>query len=71
MIDFNYGWNDPILQQIGAKEVHYDEHSQYEIEVDSFEDLEALLHIVDSLTNKFYSAVISFDPNTIYLDNTV
>lgn len=68
-IDFNHETNDELLEQIGAKEEHFEECSQYTIDILSFEDLDAILHILDSLTKDTYSAVISFDPPTVYLDN--
>lgn len=68
-IDFNRENDDETLKDLGAKLVHYDEHSQYEIEINSFEELETLLQKVDSIKKDIYSAIISFDPPCIYLDN--
>ena len=70
-IDFNYGSNNTLLEQLGAIREDFEEYYIYSIEIESFEDLDALLHIVDSLTGDIYSAVISFDNPTIYLDNKV
>lgn len=70
-IDFNYGSNDALLELLGATEHHYEDHSDYEIDLDSFESLEMLLESLDRETKDIWSAVISFDPSTIYLDNKV
>ena len=71
IIDFNHGWNDKLLEKIGATEEHFEEYSHYVIEIESFEDLDKLIQKVDKDTNEMYSAVISFDPATIYLDDKV
>jgi hypothetical protein len=70
-IDFNYGYDDELLKKLGAEEVDFDGYSAHFIEIDTFEDIEALLIKLDKETNDMYSAVVSFDPPTIYLDNKV
>lgn len=71
IIDLNRGWDDGLLKQIGAKEEHFEDYSHFTIDIDSFEDIESLLRKVDSITKDHYSAVISFDPATIYLDEKI
>ena len=41
------------------------------LEVKDFEQLEEILKIVDNHYGDYYSAVISFDSPTIYLDNKI
>lgn len=69
-IDFNRENDDLTLKVLGAKLVWYEEHNQYEIDL-TFEELESLLTKVNEIKKKDYSAVISFDPPTIYLDDRV
>ena len=70
-IDFNRGYNDNLLKKLGAEEEHFEEWSAHFVKIEGFEDLEALLHILDSLTGSIYAAVVSFDPPTIFLDDKV
>jgi hypothetical protein len=76
-IDFNKETNDKVLEHIGAKLVpyvptpKYGPDSRYLINIDTFEELEVLLNKLNIETNKIYSAVISFDPPIIYLDDNV
>jgi hypothetical protein len=72
-IDFNNETDDKTLEDIGAKLVStgatkYPPFEHYKIELNGFEELEQLINTVDSIKGKFYSAVISFDPPTIYLE---
>lgn len=76
-IDFNHGTNDQLLESIGAKSEQTDSNKygpfeRYMIELNDFKDLERLLKILDLKDEtKIYSAVISFDPPTIFLDDKV
>ena len=70
-IDFNYGYNDNILEQLGAVKEEFDEYDAYFIVINNFEDLEKLLKKLDKITNDTYSAIVSFDNPTIYLDNKI
>lgn len=75
-IDFNRTPNDEILNQLGAKllptgSTKYPPFEFYQIELNTFEELEELLKKVDLITNKMYCAIISFDPPIIFLDDDV
>jgi hypothetical protein len=78
-IDFNATdyYNDKFLiNRLGAKVVptgsdKYLPFEVLEIEVKDFNHLEELLVIVDKEFKDIYSAVISFDPPTLYLDNKI
>ena len=76
-IDFNRGSDDKTLEAIGAKlepipgATKYPPFDRYMIELNTFEELEALLKEVDFITGVYYSAIISFDSPTIFLDNNV
>lgn len=83
---FEIAFNDPrminsttnkILENLGAK-FEYDKDqtkefpdNAYYIELNSFEELKELLKKVDKETKDTSSAIISFDPPTIFLDNEV
>lgn len=67
-IDYNRKQDDKTLEQIGAKLIQHEEYNQYEIELNTFEELKELLDKVNIIENTFYSALISFDSPTIYLD---
>lgn len=71
-IDFNRpdpNNNKAFYKHIGAKLNTSDDYHFYEIELNTFEELEALIEKVNKKTGDWYSAVISFDHPTIYLDN--
>jgi hypothetical protein len=76
-IDFNREPDDKMLEELGAKLVpipyalKYGLFDKYEIELNSFEELETLLKKVDFIKKDMYSAIISFDPPVIYLDKDV
>jgi hypothetical protein len=71
-IDFNRDTDYKTLEEIGAKPITMEEYDYYTIEVNTFEELEQLLAHVETIRDeKYYSAVISFDPPTIYLDKDV
>ncbi len=75
-IDFNKIHDDKILEEIGATltptgSEKYAPFEVYKIELNSFEELEELLNKVESIKNRYYSAIISFDPPTIFLDDDV
>lgn len=75
-IDFNRDTDEETLEQIGAKLVStgatkYPPFETYVIDITTFEELEQLLGKVDKIKEGIYSAIISFDPPTIYLDDTV
>ena len=77
-IDFNH-FNDKnntkeFYEFIGAKLVNHSEHSFYEIELNSFEELAELMKKINQkiLGKNFgYSAVVNFEAGmgTIYLDD--
>lgn len=77
-INFNKETDDKTLEKLGAKLVStgyfnkYPPFEVYQIEINTPEELEDLLKKVDSIKKEsFYSAIISFDPPTIYLDNKI
>ena len=73
-IDFNTETDDKTLEQLGATLVpitwatKVGPFEKWEIEVADFCELEALLAKVDGIKGGIYSAIISFDPPTIYLE---
>ena len=70
-IDFNRENDDAFILSLGAKWEDFGDFSRMMIELDSFEDLQELLNEVDGEKSDIYSAVISFDPPTIFLDKDV
>lgn len=72
-IDFNRETNDRLLKELGAKlvwiENHKYDHNYWEIEINSLQHLTEWLKQVEDKTGKYYSAIISIEPNTIYLDD--
>lgn len=73
-IDFNTKTNDKVLEEIGAKyeSPWPDDAGTYFIEINDISELEPLLKKVDLLMNDvYYSAIVSFDPPIIYLDNKI
>ena len=72
--EYKEGWEEvdekhlKELRKLGAVS---SEKPQLEIEVKDFRELERLLEKVDKHYNDIYSAVISFDPPGIYLDNKI
>lgn len=75
-IDWNRELDDKSLEAIGAVHDCCDSgYNYYWIELNSFEELEELLIKVNKLKTTSgiieYSAVVNFDPPTIYLDNEV
>lgn len=72
-INFNRETDDTVLVELGAKLEHYEglNHSYYTINIDNFDELKDLLKKVDTIKKGIYSAVISFDPPTLYLDDAV
>lgn len=76
-IDFNKETNDKILiDKLGAyyvdtNNVKYPPFEELTLEVKDFEHLENILKIIDNEMSSFYSAIISFDPPSIYLDNEI
>jgi len=75
-IDLNWGHDDALLIALGAKEeIHsfdVERWSSYHVELNTFQDLEELLKEVNKHRkgDEFeYSAIVSFDPPMIYLDN--
>jgi hypothetical protein len=74
-INFNTETNDMLLEAIGAVltptgATKYPPFEIYTIELNSFDELESLLEKVNR-DGKYYSAIISYDPPTIYLDCNV
>jgi len=68
-IDFNRTSDDKFLtEKLGA---NYVDDFILTIDVKDFDHLEKILDLVDEELGDFFSAVISFDPPTIYLDNKV
>lgn len=70
-IDFNREDDDAFILSLGAKWEDFGGFSRMMIELDSFEDLQELLNEVDGEKLYIYSAVIFFDPPTIFLDKDV
>ena len=72
-IDFNRTSNDEFLiDKLGAKWTNKgSEYDVLTVNINDFNHLKGILDIVDEHLSDFYSAVISFDPPTIYLDNKV
>ena len=68
-IDFNRANNNEFL--IEKLKANCVDDFILTIDVKDFEHLEKILDLVDEELGDFYSAVISFDPPTIYLDNKV
>jgi hypothetical protein len=74
-IDFNHKEDDYFLIDVLGAELEnvgddkYSTLDRLVIEVRNFEHLEEVLNVVDKHYNDFYSAVISFNPPTIYLDS--
>ena len=65
-----------LIDVLGAKvvETGSDKYPPFELlylEVKDFEQIEEILNKVDTHYGGYYSAVISFDPPTIYLDNKI
>ena len=74
--DINFNDDDFLVKELGAYWVDtgttkYPPFEVLKIEVKDFEELERLLEKVDKHYGDFYSAVISFEPATIYLDNKI
>lgn len=71
-IDFNRtNDNEFLIKKLKAKRVEGVDYYALTIDVKDFEHLEKILDLVDFELGDFYSAVISFDPPIIYLDNKV
>jgi hypothetical protein len=71
-INFNRINNDKFLiEKLGAKQNKDVEYYSLIIEVKDFYHLKEILKIVDNEYGDFYSAIISFDSPTIYLDNKI
>lgn len=70
-LDFNRENDDEFILHLGARWEDYGEYKRMVIDLDNFEDLEKLLDQVKVLRGEFYSAVVDFDPPTIYLDKDV
>jgi hypothetical protein len=71
-INFNRINNDKFLiEKLGAKQNKDVEYYSLIIEVKDFYNLKEILKIVDNEYGDFYSAIISFDSPTIYLDNKI
>ena len=76
-IDFNRQTDEQTLQSIGAKlypipyATKHGPFEVYKIEIDKMEELEPILEKVKQIKGEYYSAVVDFDPPTIYLDNKI
>jgi len=72
-IDFNHNdcRDDKLLEENGAKLVRFKEYDIYEIELNTFKDLEKLLQGINKnrTIHDSFSALISFDSPVIFLDN--
>ena len=78
-IDFNRNSSlrtDKFLREklgayiVDTSSTKYPPFEVLKIEVKDFEHLEEILKITKNEFNDFYSAIISFDPPTIYLDDS-
>lgn len=73
-IDFNeINFSDDkfLIDKLGAYWERTKNGDSLLIEVRDFEHLKEMLDIVDSYYGDFYSAIISFDSPTIFLDNKI
>jgi len=76
-IDFNHENDGKFLtEKLGVEWVStgstkYPPFEVAQLEINSFEELENILKIVEDEKGDYYSAVISFDPPIIFLDNKV
>lgn len=75
---FEINFNNPkeyddkfLIEKLGAKQEHHGDFYYLYVELEEVEDLENLLIDVDKGKDDMYSAVISFDPPTIFLDKGV
>jgi len=77
IINFNKSeeQDDFFLEELGAKlSTIYNKpfcFGEYEINIDNFEELKTLLKKVDNNYNDHYSAIITFNPATLFLDKDV
>jgi hypothetical protein len=74
--DINFNDDDFLVKELGAYwvdtgAIKYPPYEVLKIEVKDFRELERLLEKVDKHYNDIYSAVISFDPPTLYLDSKI
>jgi hypothetical protein len=74
--DIKFNDDDFLFKELGAYWVStgatkYPPYEQLEIEVKDFRELERLLEKVDKHYDDIYSAVISFNPPTLYLDSKI
>jgi hypothetical protein len=67
-IDFNRETDDKTIEMLGAKLEPYGPFEKWSIDINTFEELENLIKKVDEIKGDYYSAVISFDPPSIFLD---
>ena len=72
-IDFNRENDDETLELLGANLCWSEDNDNcfYTIEVEDFFALEELLKKVDDVKKDYYSAVVTFDPPTIYFDSKI
>lgn len=68
--------DDDFLLTLGAKwvstgENKYPPFEVLEIEINTFEELEVLLEKIDKKKKSMYTALVSFDNPTIFLDKDV
>ena len=68
-INFNRKNDDKFLiNKLGAYYLKNEDYPGLFIKIKDFEHLKELLEKVDKHFNSYYSAIISWDPPTIYLD---
>jgi hypothetical protein len=65
--------NDKLLTKLGAKLVStgsqkYPPFEKFEIDIDNVDKIKAIVDTVDKELYAITSAIISFDPPTIYID---
>jgi hypothetical protein len=71
-IDFNRHNDDRFLiDRLGAWVDRYDDFDAIKIEIKDLEELEMLLAKVNHCLGGEYSAIVSFDPPAIFLDDKV
>lgn len=75
-IDFNTETDDITLETIGAVLVptgsnKYPPFERYCVDLSDFSELENIINKVDKLKGGDWSAIISFDPPTIFLDKDI
>ena len=70
-IDFNTESDDNLLKRLGAKRESVNDFSYFVIDFSNYKELEEFMNKVNKIKGKDYTALISFNQPTIYLDAEV